>query len=578
MELCYHFGSGGLMNSRCLACTLLLLGLMSFGYACKGGGDANNSFLEVLQMSPEDGTTAAHVETRIGFQINAPIDTATLTDATFFVTDSEGTRVQGTLVIGDEPDIAVLTPKEPLAVITSFTATITTGLRSSGGATLEKDFDWRFTTLDSEWGAPEWLEQIGTGTSSQPQIVVDGQSNALAVWKYSEATGTSIWANHYARTDLWGEPELIDTGDGGATDPRVAADAAGNGFAVWQEGAGGSTPRIWTNRYVVDEGWGTPEPLQNGMVTAARDPAIAADPEGNAIAIWLQKDIVTNDVLVWSNRYVPGAGWGAAESIDQPIEEMPGSLPSATSVGVDTDGNAIAIWTRPADIIGTSVIWSNRYTPGSSWGTAELIKDVAQAPGTGARGARLDVGSAGDAFVIWVQEEDARQDVWGTRFSGSIWGAPERIDRYDAGDTVQPDVAVDGTGIAHAVWSQADQKLTPDFENIYASQYTPGTGWGMPELIEPPNADPAEDDDATTPRVEVNTAGNAFVVWRQRIDGWGSIWSNRLDPGTGWMTAELIEDDARAASTPEIAVDENRHAHAVWLHQIDGEIDWVRTN
>jgi hypothetical protein len=577
------------MNSRWLTYSfalLALLGSMSFGYACKGGGDTGGAFLEVLQTSPEDRTTNAPVETRIGFQIDAPIDAATLTDDTFFVTDPEGTRVQGTVAIGDEPDIAVLTPDEPLAVITSFTATITTGLRSSGGATLEEDFDWRFTTLDSEWGDPEWLEQIGTGSSSQPQIVIDGQSNALAVWTYTEATGTSIWANRYTRTGLWEEPELIDTGDGGTSVPQVAADAAGNGFAVWQQGEGGSTARIWTNRYVVDEGWGTPELLQNGEVTAARDPAIAADAAGNAIAIWLQKEMGTSDMLVWSRRYVPGGGWGAAEPIDQPIDEMPGSLGGDTAVGMDADGNAIAMWTRPGASISLEVIWANRYTPGAGWGTAGLIKADGA---TNADGARLSVGPAGDAFVVWVQNEDTRQDVWGARFSGSSWGTPERIDRYDAGDTVQPDVAVDGMGvavdgmgIAHAVWSQSD----PDFRNIWASQYTPGAGWGAPELIEPPrvdaegNLDPDEDANATNPRVAVNTAGNAFVVWSQFFDNWISIWSNRLDPDTGWMidAAELIEEDGRAASAPKIAVDEKRHAHAVWPHQIDGEIDWVRTN
>jgi hypothetical protein len=180
--------------------------------------------------------------------------------------------------------------------------------------------------------------------------------------------------------------------------------------------------------------------------------------------------------------------------------------------------------------------------------------------------------------VVWVQEEDMRKDVWSTRFSGSSWGAPERIDGFDAGDTIGPDIAVDGMGIAHAVWSQSD----PNFRNIWASQYTPGTGpgtgWGTPVLIEPPNEDPTEDADATTPRVEVNTAGDAFVVWRQLFDGWGSIWSNFFDPGRGWMTAELIENDAGAAKGPRIAVDENRHAHAVWLAPVDRGIDWVRTN
>ncbi|MBW1907350.1 MAG: hypothetical protein JRJ24_19025, partial [Deltaproteobacteria bacterium] len=341
--------------------------------------------------------------------------------------------------------------------------------------------------------------------------------------------------------------------------------------AVWQENFGIGNARIWTNVYVVDQGWGAPELLQNDEVTTARSPAIAADPAGNAIAIWIQEDMVSSQDVIWSNRYVPGSGWGAAEPV---WEETLAALTASTAVGMDANGNAIATWTLPT--FSGHVIWANRYTVGLGWGTAELIKPDGD---TNVRAARLTVGSTGDAFVIWGQDGAEYEDVWSARFSGSTWGAPERIDGFDGGGfdggpTVQADVAVDGMGIAHAVWSQQDA----DFRNIYAAQYTPGSGWGASELIEPPNEDPAEDADATAPRVAVNTAGNAFVVWRQTFDDWGSIWSNRLDPGTGWMTAELIEDDARAAKSPKIAVDENRHAHALWLHSFATSIDWVRTN
>jgi hypothetical protein len=554
------------MKSRWLAYSFALLGLMLFGAACKGEGEAVGAFLEVLQTSPPDRSTATQVETRIGFQIDASIDPATLTDANFFVTHSEGTRVVGALAIGDEPSIAVLTPDEPLSVITDYTATITTGLSSSGGVTLEQDFIWRFMTLDSEWGETEWVEEPPTGSSSKQQIAIDGQSNALAVWEHSsDPAGSSIWANRYTRISLWEAPEPIDTGNGVATAPQLATDAAGNGFAVWQENFGSGNARVWTNRYVVDQGWGAPELLQNGDVTTARSPAVAAEPEGNAIAIWIQQDMDSSNQIVWSNRYVPGSGWGAAE----PIDDMPTPSPLTTAVGMDAGGNAIAMWTQQA--FPGEVIWANRYTPGLGWGTAELIEaDEA----TIVRSARLTVGSTGDAFVIWGQDGAEYEDVWSTRFSGSAWGTPERIDGFDGGDTVQADVAVDGMGIAHAVWSQSDV----DFRNIWASQYTRGSGWGASELIESPNEDPAEDADATTPRVAVNTAGNAFVVWRQTFDDWGSIWSNHLDPDTGWMTAELIEPDARAAKSPKIAVDENRHAHALWLHSFATSIDWVRTN
>ncbi|MBW1907340.1 MAG: Ig-like domain-containing protein, partial [Deltaproteobacteria bacterium] len=414
------------MNSRWLACSFALLGLMLFGHACKGdGGEPVIDFLEVLQTSPPDRSTAAVVETRIGFQVNATIDPATLTNDTFFVTASDGTRVVGLLTIGDEPNIAVLTPDEPLAVITDFTAIITTGLSSPGGVTLEENFVWRFTTLDSEWGEPEWVEDPPTGSSSRQQIAIDGQSNALAVWEHSsDAAGSSIWANHYTRTGLWEEAEPIDTGNGVATAPRLAADAAGNGFAVWQEDLGSGSARIWTNLYVVDQGWGAPELLQNGEVTTARSPAIAAEPTGNAIAIWIQQDMVSSQDVIWSNRYVPGSGWGAAE----PIGETLASLTGSTAVGMDATGNGIAMWTLPT--FSGHVIWANRYTVGLGWGTAELIKPDAD---TNVRGARLTVGSTGDAFVIWGQDGAEYEDVWSARFSGSTWGAPERIDGFDGG-------------------------------------------------------------------------------------------------------------------------------------------------
>ncbi|MGB5696611.1 MAG: Ig-like domain-containing protein [Polyangiales bacterium] len=562
------------MTSRWLAYSSAFLALMALGAACKGGGGPEVTFLEVLETSPVEGSASVQVETRIGFRINAPIDPATLTGDNFFVTDSDGTPVQGALAI-DEPDTAVLTPDEPLNVLTTYTATITTGLSSPGGAMLEQDYDWQFTTLDSAWGVSEWLEQVSTGLSSRPQVAVDAQSNALAAWEYEVVDGTGIWANRYTRVDLWGEPEQIDDGSGGAAKPRLAADDAGNGFVVWEQTTPGtSIVNIWTNRYTVGEGWGTPALLQNGEVTQARSPAVAADPAGNAIAVWVQREMSGTNQVVWAIRYEPGTGWGTAA----PIDDMP--TPTAgevTAVGMDDDGNAIAVWARPTVPTAggrSEVLWANRYTAGLGWETATLIKPDSE---TRALDQRLSVGAGGDAFVVWTQNDPLRgdiADVWGVRFSGATWGEPDRIDDYDDADKLLPDIAVDGSGIAHAVWSQTD----PDFQNIWANQYTPGSGWGTPELIEPPNIDPLEDADATEPRIAVNAAGNAFVVWRQTWQDWGSIWSNRLDPGTGWMNAELIEQIERAAKSPRIAVDDRRHAQAVWLHARDTGIDWVRTN
>lgn len=551
------------MKSRCLACELALVLIAS---GCKSGPD--DSFLDVVLTVPEAGDVSVPIETRIGFRVDAPLDASSLTTETFFLTDDQGEVVPSTVTVGEEADTAELSPGEPLAVTTTFTVTITTGLLSSDGETLEEDFTWSFTTLDSAWGQDEWLEEIGTGNSLQPEIASDGQRNAIVVWQYDETDSSSIYASRYTRTDLWSDPVLIDDGSGNAINPRLAVDEAGYGFVVWeQESDDGSTQSIWSNRYVVDEGWGTPEIIQNEQTTFGRSPSVAADPAGNAIAVWIQIDPDTGNRVTWANRYEVGSGWGTAEAID----DMP-TLLSATRTNVDMDdaGNAIAVWRRPTS--GGDVLLANRYVAGSGWGTAELIEADADSSATSPR---LDVGPGGDAFVIWVQPEDTRLDVWATRFSGNSWETPVRIDIHDAGDKQQPDITVDGMGVAHAVWSQVD----PDFANIWAAQYSPGSGWGAPDLIEPPNEDPRRDTDATDPRVDCNAAGNTFVVWRQNLENWSSVWSNHLDPGVGWMTAETIEMRDRPALAPIVTVDDARHAHAVWPHSESLQSgNWLRTN
>jgi hypothetical protein len=176
---------------------------------------------------------------------------------------------------------------------------------------------------------------------------------------------------------------------------------------------------------------------------------------------------------------------------------------------------------------------------------------------------------------------EPRNDIWAARFAGGDWSVPGRIDRHDGGDKRTPDIAVDGAGVAYAVWSQIDPDIAAPMgrrANIWAARYTPGPGWGPPELIEPENPDPNEDGDATVPRVDVNRTGNAFVVWRQIWGSWGSAWSNRRDPeDTTWKTAERIEDIPETVFLPTIAVDEARHAHAIWLHS-DSDTLKVRTN
>ncbi|MGB5808873.1 MAG: Ig-like domain-containing protein [Polyangiales bacterium] len=554
------------MKSRWIA-YFFLFGFVSLGFACKGGGDGGGDFLEVVGTGPSDGEQDVPVAVVLGFRVADPIDPATLTADSFFVTDPDGDVMPGAVrVLEDEDTAAALVLEAPLTILTEYTVTVTTALESTRGKRLEQDFQWTFQTIDAEWGEAEWIEPEGLGNSAGTEIGVADDLSALAVWRIEDSTGEAIFANRYTRTDLWGEPEPIDDGMGALGNPELAVSGTGDGFAVWTRTVG-SERNIWTNRYDAETGaWGTPMLLQTGEVTRASDPVIAADPEGNATAIWVQDNLDTGREIIRAIRYDAVSGWGSAVTIASPSTFV---AAGRTGVGMDDEGGAIAVWDPPAGGPGDGfrVIMASRYVPGGNWSPPVAVKSDES---TSADNFRIDVGANGDAVVVWEQGNGddlaPRDDIWASRFSSTGWSSPERIDNYDGGDKMLPDVGVDGAGNAYAVWAQVD----PDFANIWAAPYAAGSGWTAPELIEPPSENPSDDGDAIAPRVDVNRAGNVFVVWRQVWDQWGSIWSNRRDPGTPWMTAELVEGFPSTANAPTIAVDEARHAHAVWQHDVTG--------
>lgn len=561
------------MVVRWLAYVALMLGVVVPGCHC-----GNRRALEVDATVPRNGQIEVSLETTIAVEFTEDVEPSSLINNSFTLEDATGAPVSGAIAIGEVPDVVVFTPDEPLALLTTYTATVTIDILSLAGRALDQDFTWSFTTLDSAWGVSENIEDIGTGSARRPHLAVDPEGNAIAVWEH-DANGvrTDIWANRYTRRDLWGEARLIESNnDGPATRPRVAVDAVGNAFVVWEQSDGEDT-FTWANRFTVDNGWETARLIQTDEITNARNPSVAVDPQGNAVAVWVQRDLFSTGELVWAARYAVGEGWGAAQSIDPVDPSLAGLM---TEVGMDDAGNAIAVWTRPK-IVGDNM-WANRYAidpedplePG--WQGAVMIKDNDEIDVTDPR---IAVDPMGNAFVVWTQQDGGRVDIWTNRYHAELgWGSQALLEDNELADAKEPDIAVDSMGVAYAVWAQAD----PMFDNIYVSRYTPdaepGSEWGTPVLIEEAFDDPLDDADAAKPRVAVNAGGYVFVVWEQDWEGWLSIWSNHFEPGEGWDTAELIEQRVRAGKSPKVGVDDNDHAHALWLHSNDRELDNVRSN
>jgi len=406
----------------------------------------------------------------------------------------------------------------------------------------------------SGWGTAEQIETTNLGSALDPQVAVDGSGNAIAVWYQFDGTRDNVWSNRYVVGTGWGTATLIETDDlGPARFPQVAVDGSGNAIAVWQQ-HDGAIWKIYSNRYVVGEGWGTATLIDSDNSEPAYRPEVTVDGSGNAIAVWYQHDGTRNNM--WSNRYVIGTGWGTATLIET---DNSGSA-YEPKVAVDGSGNAIAVWKQND---GTrDNIWSNRYVVGTGWGTATLI----ETDNTGnAWTPEVAVDGSGNGTAVWLQYDSTSWNIYSNRYVvGTGWGTATLLETDNSGTAKFPEVAVDGSGNAIAVWQQSDGTRN----NILSNRYVIGTGWGTATLIETDNSGNAQ-----YPEVAVDGSGNAIAVWYQHDGTRDNIWSNRYVVGMGWGTATLIEtSNLGSAKYPQVAVDGSGNAIAVW-HQL-GSTSW----
>jgi hypothetical protein len=319
-------------------------------------------------------------------------------------------------------------------------------------------------TVGSGWETAASLDNGDGGHATDPHIAIDLNGNAIAVWHQSDGLRENIWSNRSTPDGGWDTAELIETDDyGHAGDPRVAMDPEGNAIAVWHQ-SDGLRANILANWFRPDDGWGTARRIEMDDAGEGRLPDVAMDSSGNAIVVWHQSNGTRFDI--WSNRLSTNGALSAAERIETNDE---GDATDAR-VGIDADGHAIAVWKQFDGI--TVDIWSNRYTPGVGWGTARRIERNDQGD---ALSPRVAVSANGDAVAVWPQFDGSRYDVWSNAYTpGGGWGTAERIDprNQGLGQPVRVEVAIDANGNALAVWRRSEDPtgLFPAYQ-LWAARF-----------------------------------------------------------------------------------------------------------
>ena len=406
-------GNGGIDNSAAGGAITSNAGT---GNSSTAGGDARTA-PEIVSMSPESNAKGVSTRNSIRVTFSEPVDPRTLNTNNFLLTLGSA-AVPGTVALDDAT--ALFTPNTPLALSERYTATLTSALTDLDGNSLTgAPVTWSFTTREGRWGVAKSIDAAG---GAYPQLAVNANGNAVAVWYQSDGARRNIRASVFASATGWSLPKAIQKADAGdAWEPRVAVDSSGNAIAVWSQNDG-THSHIWANRYVSGTGWDeAATPLETNNTIDASAPVVAVDSNGNAIAVWHQSDSVGSHI--WASRFVAGAGWNAAA----PIEASATTSDDCPQLAMNWRGDAIAVWKR---YDGTrNSIWANHFMLATGWGGA---KPLEESEGD-AENPQIAVDSDGNAIAIWGQDDGRYHSIWSQslRFgSGVGWPEADREQRH----------------------------------------------------------------------------------------------------------------------------------------------------
>jgi len=307
------------------------------------------------------------------------------------------------------------------------------------------------------WQAPVNLSEPG-GNARSPMIAVDPQGDAVAVWERTnveeekEEEAVVQGAVRPAGSGAWGPPvNLSATGPKHrAANPRVVLDPQGNAVAVWERSSG--------ENYIVQSairqsGSTTWQPAVDLSESGPelKSPMVAVDPQGNAVAVWERFNKETKEKIIQSSVRPAGSGaWQAPTDISKT-----GGSAREPQIALDPQGNAVAVWERDNSEKETLVQGAVRPAGTGIWQTPT---DLAKGEGF-ARSPMVGLDSQGNAVVVWefLNTTSTEGNVLGAvrPAATGVWQPPIEVS-VPGHKAANPQIALDPQGNAVTVWEQEE--------------------------------------------------------------------------------------------------------------------------
>jgi len=405
--------------------------------------------------------------------------------------------------------------------------------------------------------APTWLSRVKLSPAGQeaekPQVVTDAHGDALAVWERLNGGNSVIEAaNRPAGSGPWQAPATVSAPGKASEDPQVGIDAQGDAVAVWSHKEGSE----FVVEAAVRTGFGGTWQAAVALSMPAPEPApqVAVDAKGDAVVVWRRQQGSTVNIEAASRPAGSGA-WQAPVTVSTAAVG-----PAPARVAIDAQGDATAVWEQDEGLYVVIEAATGQASSGK-WQPPARVSPLPEAHN--ANEPRVAADAQGDVVAVWERfNGEEIIEAATNRASSGKWQAPVALTEVEPlkGEPGEQQVTLDGRGDAVVVWQRFGKNATIEAttgklasgswqpsvvlsqagENAYEPEVSAGAQggavavWrrsnGTNEIAEaaagqaasgswqPPIALSETGGDALGPQVAVDSQGDAAAIWR-RYDG-----------------------------------------------------------
>jgi len=193
---------------------------------------------------------------------------------------------------------------------------------------------------------PVTLSATGVG-AAWPQVAVDSQGNATAVWAGDVFRGRRLQSSRIQSATRpaggsWSAPVSISkSGHRHVQDPQIAVSPQGEATAIWQR-SNGSYLVVQGATRPAGGGWSKPVDITTGHGRGGQHLQLVVDSRCNATAIWEGYDTDTApgpDVAIQAAKRPPRGAWSRPTDISHWTKSL-----GEPQIAVDPQGKTTAIW------------------------------------------------------------------------------------------------------------------------------------------------------------------------------------------------------------------------------------------